>query len=72
MELTELSSEAWQGGLRVGLVAKLPGSLLPNTITELGEGSWVLVGSCLLHDGSTVRQNFNAGQLHLKVRIITD
>ena len=67
MELSELSSRAWQGGLRVGLVAKLPKSL-PSSITELGEGSWALVGSSLLHNGSTVNQNFNTERLHLKVK----
>ena len=67
MELTELSSRAWEGSLRVGLVAKLPSSL-PESITELGKGSWALVGSSLLHNGSTARQNFNTGRLHLKVK----
>lgn len=66
VELTELSNRVWQGSLRVGLIAKLPKSL-PSGITELGEGSWVLVGSSLLHNGSTVKQNFNTGWLHLKV-----
>jgi hypothetical protein len=66
VELTELSSRAWQGSLRVGLVAKLPKSL-PDVITELGEGSWALVGSSLMQNGSTVKQNFNAERLHLKV-----
>ena len=66
MELTELSSRVWQGGLRVGLVAKLPKSL-PGGITELGEGSCALVGSSLIQNGSMVKQNFNAEWLHLKV-----
>ena len=67
MELTELSNRAWQGSLRVGLVTKLPKSL-PSSITELGEGSWALVGSSLLHSGSTVNQSFNTERLHLKVK----
>ena len=66
MELIELSSRAWQGSLRVGLIAKLPKSI-PSSITELGEGSWALVGSSLLHSGSTVNGNFNTERLHLKV-----
>ena len=66
VELTELSSRAWQGSLRVGLVAKLPKSL-PVGITELGEGSWALVGSSLIQNGSTVKQSFNIERLHLKV-----
>ena len=69
MELTELSSGAWQGSLRVGLVAKLPRSL-PSSITELGKGSWALVGSSLLHNGSTVRQNFDTERLQFKVEIL--
>lgn len=67
MELTELSSRAWQGSLRVGLVAKLPKSL-PSSLTELGEGSWALLGSSLLHNGSTVKQDFYTERLQLKVK----
>ena len=70
MELTELSSRAWQGSLRVGLVAKLPKSL-PSSLTELGEGSWALLGSSLLHNGSTVKQDFYTERLQLKVKKIS-
>ena len=69
VELTELSSEAWQGSLGVGLVAKLPSSL-PNSIAELDEGSWCFAGSSLVgHSSAAVGQTDWGEHYKYKVNI---
>ena len=51
----------------MGLVSKLPKSL-PKSVTDLVEDCWAVVGSSLVSNGATVRENLSIGeQLQLKV-----
>ncbi|XP_005104477.1 neuralized-like protein 4 [Aplysia californica] len=60
--------EKWAGSVEIGLTTHQPGELdFPSTMTNIRSGTWMMTGNGVMHNGSTVIEDYGQNLDRLKV-----
>ncbi|KAF5281234.1 hypothetical protein FQA39_LY05120 [Lamprigera yunnana] len=55
----EIMVERWSGSIEIGVTAARPDDLeLPSTATDLAQDTWMLSGSSIMENGTTIKSNY--------------
>ena len=61
--------EKWAGSIEIGLTTHQPSELdFPSTMTNIRSGTWMMTGNGVMHNGSTIIEDYGLNLDRLKVR----
>ena len=62
--------DKWAGSIEIGLTSHSPAELdFPSTMTNIRSGTWMMTGNGVMHNGTTVIDEYGQNLDRLKVRI---
>ena len=66
-------TEKWAGSVEIGVTTHSPEVLqFPSTMTNITTGTWMVSGTGVMHNGSSIRDNLKVNLDSLKVIIVTN
>jgi neuralized-like protein 4 len=62
--------DKWAGSVEIGVTMHSPTELeFPSTMTNLRSGTWMMTGSGVMHNGTTIIDDYGQNLDRLKVRV---